>query len=164
MPIARRPPTGKIDELLPAERTPADYQRLVDDPRADQETLLALARSPYSFVRSAVADSPRADASTLAAIPLDDLPRWTRNHILAATARHPNADRPTLLRTLRAVAESLDRPGERPYAAALSLALRPELTPAEILTLTARRNASARMIKGVRRALSCRPDHAHHAG
>ncbi|MEU8656275.1 hypothetical protein [Actinoplanes philippinensis] len=143
-----------INDLLPRERTPADYLRLVDDPRAGQETLRALAVSPYNFVRSAVADSPRADASTMAAIPLADLDPWTRNHILAAIAHHPNADRSTLLQTLHTVAELLEQPGERPYAAALSLARRPELTAAEVLTLAARRNASRRMIRGLRRALA----------
>ncbi|MEV4274660.1 hypothetical protein [Actinoplanes xinjiangensis] len=145
-----------IDDLLPPARTPADHLRLVDDPRADQETLYALAGSPYNFVRSAVADSPRADARTLAAIPLDDLNSWTRNHILAATARHPNADRRTLLQTLHRTAALLDRPGERPYAAALALATRPELTIPEILSLTTCRNASRRMIRGVHRGLSTR--------
>lgn len=44
-----------IDDLLPRERTPADYLRLVGDPRLGQEGLRTLAASPYSFVREAVA-------------------------------------------------------------------------------------------------------------
>ncbi|MEU4621742.1 hypothetical protein AB0G04_17430 [Actinoplanes sp. NPDC023801] len=145
-----------FDDLLPPARSPADYLALVGDPRAGQDILRLLAASPYNFVRSAVADSPRADAATLATIRVDDLNCWTRNHILAATARHPNADRSTLLRVLRETRSSLNRPGERPYAAALALARRPELTVQEIETLATCRNASRRMVRGLRRGLALR--------
>ncbi|XVV13072.1 hypothetical protein ACQP2X_01570 [Actinoplanes sp. CA-131856] len=143
-----------IYELLPRERTPVDYRDLVDDPRIDQEGLRQLGRNPFSFVRSAVARSPRADATTLAAVSLDGLDRWTRNSILLATARHHNADRSTLLKVLRDVRALLNQPGERPFAAALALARRTELSAAEVLDLLEQPNASRRMARGVRRALA----------
>ncbi|MDP9795312.1 hypothetical protein J2S43_003824 [Catenuloplanes nepalensis] len=46
----------------------------------------------------------------------------------------------------------------RPYAAALALAERPELTSAEILTLTGRPGASRRMIRGLHARLASRAD------
>jgi hypothetical protein len=62
-----------INELLPGSRSPRDYLNLVTDTRADQAVLRALAASPYSFVREAVAEHPHADAQTLAAVPTEDL-------------------------------------------------------------------------------------------
>ncbi|WP_430785836.1 hypothetical protein [Actinoplanes sp. G11-F43] len=150
-----------FDGLLPRQRTPLDYLNLVDDPRLDRHGLTLLAASPYSFVRDAVAHSPRADAATLAAIPLADLNRWTRNRVLAAIARHPNANRGTLLHVLRETSAALERPGERPYAAALALATRPELAEAEVSPLMTRPNASRRMAGGLRRALATRTAAVH---
>lgn len=145
-----------IYELLPRERTPVHYRDLVNDPRIDQEGLRTLARNPFSFVRSAVAESPRSDATTLAAVCLDGLDRWTRNSILIATARHPNADRSTLLGVLRATRALLNQPGERPFAAALALARRTELGETEVLELLDQPNASRRMARGVRGGLAGR--------
>ncbi|WP_328474144.1 hypothetical protein OHA21_14385 [Actinoplanes sp. NBC_00393] len=143
-----------IDELLPRERTPLHYQNLVHDPRIDQEGLRMLAVSAYPFVRSEVARCPQADATTLGAVSLDSLNRWTRNKVLADIAGHPHADRTVLRFVLGEVVASLNQPGGRPFAAALALATRPELTEAEVLTLTQQPNASRRMRRGVRRALS----------
>ncbi|GAA4609148.1 hypothetical protein BJY16_007186 [Actinoplanes octamycinicus] len=140
-----------LDELLPRERTPVHYRDVVADPRLDREGLRELARSPYPFVRSAVVTCPRADAATLAAVPVDDLDRWTRNSVLRDLARHPNADRPLLLTVLgrtRALLEDLD---SRPYAAVLELAARPELTDAEIRALIEMPGASRRVRTAARR-------------
>lgn len=115
-----------------------------------------LARSPYSFVRNAVAKSPRADATTLAAISLEGLDTWTRNSVLAAIARHRNADRAVLLTVLEETRSLLNQPGTRPFAAALALARRPELSETELLDLISQPNASRRMARGVRRALADR--------
>ncbi|GAA1658714.1 hypothetical protein [Actinoplanes couchii] len=143
-----------IYELLPRERTPVDYRDLASDPRIDQEGLRQLGRNPFSFVRSAVAQSPLADATTLAAVSLDGLDRWTRNSILAAIARHHNADRAALLGVLRETCALLHQPDERPFAAALALARRTELSETEVLHLIDQPNASRRMARGVRRALA----------
>jgi len=73
-----------INELLPRARSPRDYLNLFTDPRVDQEVLRALAASPYSFVRKAVAEHQLADAQTLAALlPAEDLDRWDRCCLLA---------------------------------------------------------------------------------
>jgi hypothetical protein len=146
-----------IDDLLPRVRTPVDYLNVVTDPRLDQDGLRALASSPYPFVRHAVATCPRADPATLAAVVTEDLNRWTRNSVLAAIARHPNADRSVLLTILSRIRALLGRPDERPFAAALALARRPDLDPAEILDLTNQPYASRRMARGIRRALHDRP-------
>ncbi len=143
-----------IDDLLPRERTPADYLRLVNDPRIDQEGLRTLAISTYSFVRRAVAACPRADATTLGAVPIDGLDRWSRNFVLMTIARHPHADRSVLLEVLRQTSALLNRPDERPFAAALALARRPELSADEVLDLTRQPYASKRMAGGVRRILA----------
>jgi hypothetical protein len=145
-----------IDDLLPRARTPADYRNLVTDPRLGQEGLRTLASSPYPFVRYAVATCPRADSRTLAAVLTDDLDRWTHYSVLAAIARHPNADRPVLLTILSRTRDLLSQLDERPFAAALALARRPELSTAEILDLVDRPNSSRRMARGVRRALADR--------
>lgn len=54
-----------IEALLPHACTPRDYLDLVSDPRIDQDGLHTLARSPYSFVRLAVAKDRRANPATL---------------------------------------------------------------------------------------------------
>ncbi|MBB4748986.1 hypothetical protein [Actinoplanes lobatus] len=145
-----------IYELLPRERSPVDYRNLVSDPRIDQEGLRQLGQNPFPFVRSAVARSPLADATTLAAVSLDGLDRWTRNSILISIARHHNADRSTLLGVLRKTCALLNQPDERPFAAALALARRTELSEIEVLDLIDQPNASRRMARGVRRALAGR--------
>jgi hypothetical protein len=49
--------------------------------------------------------------------------------VLAAIARHPNADRPVLLSVLSHTRALLGQPDERPFAAALALAQRPRTQP-----------------------------------
>ena len=120
-----------INELLPRSRSPRDYLDLVTDPRTDQDVLRVLATSPYSFVRQAVAEHPLADARTLASLPTDDLDRWDRYHLLATIARHPNTDRMVLCQVLRDTLALLQQRDARPYAAALALAQRPELSPSK---------------------------------
>ena len=143
-----------IDDLLPRARTPLDYLNVVADPRLGQEGLRTLAASPYPFVRRAVARCPRSDPATLAAVVIDELDRWTRNSVLAAIAGHPNADRRVLLTILSRTRALLAQPDERPFAAALALAQRSELSPAEVLDLVGQPNSSRRMARGIRRRLS----------
>ena len=56
-------------EALPPHTHPACLD-LVADPRIDQDGLRDLARSPYSFVRLAVAKDIRTNAATLTLIEL----------------------------------------------------------------------------------------------
>ena len=78
-----------IESLLPRSRSPADYLKLVIDPRIDAAGLLSLAGSPYPFVRVAVAAHPLASSATLAVLATTELDPWDRNHVLATIASHP---------------------------------------------------------------------------
>ncbi|MBN1170683.1 MAG: hypothetical protein JXA67_00745 [Micromonosporaceae bacterium] len=81
---------------------------------------------------------------------------WNRYRLLHIVAGHPNADRRTLLVALDAVLTLLAEPDGRPYAAALALAKRPELTADEIRRTLDAPGASRRMRSGVRRRLAAR--------
>jgi hypothetical protein len=122
----------------------------------DEAGLTALARSPYSFVRLAVAQHPNANADTLAELVTSDITGWNRNHLLALVAKHPRADRRVLLATVDAVAAALSGSDERPYAAALALAERIELEPSEVRRLSWLPSASRRMRRGLERNLARR--------
>ncbi|MDR7327662.1 MULTISPECIES: hypothetical protein [Catenuloplanes] len=145
-----------VNGLLPGARTPADYLRIVDDPRLDDGGLLELARSPYSFVRLAVARQRRAGTAHLLALLDGELTGWDDNKLLFLIAGHPRADRHVLLAVLHRVAGLLNRPGRRPYAAACTLAGRSALTPDEIRTLAHLPGASRRMRRGLNTALAAR--------
>ncbi|BCJ32441.1 hypothetical protein [Actinocatenispora sera] len=142
-----------LDALLPPSRTPRDYLNAVTDPRLDAAGLRQLARSPYGFVRLAVAQQPRADASVLAELLTEPLAPWDANRLYRLVAEHPNADRAVLLRVLDRTEELL-RAGSRPYGAAIALAVRTELTPAEIDRLRHLPGASRRLRRGLTRALT----------
>jgi hypothetical protein len=143
-----------IEALLPRARTPWHYLDLVGDPRMDADGLRALARTPYSFVRLAVARDHRADAATLGELLTSDLDRWDRYCLLRLVAQHPRADRRVLVSVLEQTAALLREPHGRPYAAAIALAGRRELKPHEIRRLSALPGASRRMRQGVERALA----------
>ncbi|MER5332058.1 hypothetical protein [Micromonospora sp. NPDC002717] len=143
-----------IDTLLPHVRTPRDYLDLVSDPRIDQDGLHTLARSPYSFVRLAVAKDIRTGAATLTELLGGEFDRWDRHHLLRLVAQHPHADRGVLLKVLQEIEVLLRQPDARPYAAAIALAGRRELKPHEVRRLHGLPGASQRMRRGVERALA----------
>ncbi|GAB3848829.1 hypothetical protein ACFPIJ_56000 [Dactylosporangium cerinum] len=144
-----------LDDLLPAARSPADYLRVLDDLRLDDSGLAVLAGSPYSFVRLAVARHQRAAAPHLRRLLEGEYTDWDSNAVLLLVARHAGADRPVLPAVLDRVTELL-RAGARPYAAALTLAERPELRSDEIRPLGRLAGASRRMRRGLNRALAAR--------
>ncbi|BCJ39036.1 hypothetical protein Athai_65390 [Actinocatenispora thailandica] len=146
-----------IEELLPHTRTPRDYLDLVADPRLDRDALRVLARSPYSFVRRAVAQDPRTDAVALTELLVGEFDTWEHNCLLRLVAQHPRADRAVLLTVLTDTADLLNQPDARPYAAAIALAGRPELEPHEVRLVQRQPGASRRMRRGVERALARRP-------
>ncbi|SCG14679.1 hypothetical protein GA0070610_0888 [Micromonospora echinofusca] len=146
----------EIEALLPRSRTPRDYLDLVADPRVDSAGMRLLARSPYSFVRLAVAQDARTDAAALSELLGGEFSEWDRNCLLRLVAQHPQADRDVLLKVLEEIAVHLDRLTSRPYAAAIALASRRELTPHEVLRLQRLPGASRRMRRGVGRALAAR--------
>ncbi|MCT2279062.1 hypothetical protein M3G91_15700 [Micromonospora chalcea] len=146
-----------IDALLPRARTPRDYLDVVTDPRIDQDGLHALAQSPYSFVRLAVAMDIRTSTATLVELLAGKFDHWDRNHLLQLVAQHPQADRGVLLKVLQETEVLLGMADTRPYAAAIVLASRQELEPHEVRRLKCLPGASRRMRRGVERALARRP-------
>jgi hypothetical protein len=155
--VKERVPVVDIEALLPHARTPRDYLDLVSDPRVGQDGLRVLAQSPYSFVRLAVAKDVRADATTLTELLAGEFNRWDRNHLLRLVAQHPQADRGVLLKVLEETALLLGQLDVRPYAAAITLAGRPELEAHEVRRLQRLPGASRRMRRGIERALAQRP-------
>jgi hypothetical protein len=142
--------------LLPAARSPADYLRVVGDPRLDDSGLGVLAGSPYSFVRIAVAGQQRTSAAHLLRVLDGEYSDWDHNRLLLLVARHPRADRAVLLAVLARAADLLRRPGTRPYAAVIALATRPQLRPEEVRPLGTLAGASRRMRHGLTAALAAR--------
>ncbi|MFE1320263.1 hypothetical protein [Kitasatospora phosalacinea] len=140
-------------------RTPSSYLDLAGTSQ-DPAVLRELAGSEYPFVRQAVAANPhtRADALSALAARCRDVPAehgpWNDNALLLLLAGHAAADRPALLVVLDAAA--LLPADARPYAAVLALAERPELRPEELLALGRLPGASARLRRGLRRALAAR--------
>ncbi|MER7330767.1 MULTISPECIES: hypothetical protein [unclassified Micromonospora] len=146
-----------IDALLPRARTPQDYLNLVADPRIDQDGLHILARSPYSFVRLAVAKDIRTGPATLIGLLAGEFDQWDRNQLLRLVAQHPQAGREVLLKVLQETEVLLRRADTRPYGAVVALASRQELEPHEVRRLQGLSGASRRMRRGVERALARRP-------
>ncbi|MEU2021947.1 hypothetical protein ABZ565_07260 [Streptomyces sp. NPDC016469] len=134
--------------------TPADW---LEAARAgtDGAALHQLARSPYVFVRQALAANPATVPGTLLELTGTRDSPWNDNKLLLLLAEPPRADRAVLRGVLDAVAAMLAE-GERPYAAVLALADRPELTAAEVRRLGSLQGASARLRNGLERRLAFR--------
>ncbi|MEU7868992.1 hypothetical protein [Dactylosporangium sp. NPDC049140] len=145
-----------LESRLPAHnRSPADYVRLARDPELPAAVLRELAGSPYLFVRFAVAGHPNADLAALRRVwEAGECNGYDFNHLLRLLAVHPAADRGLLLEVRGAAARLLETAVERPYAAVLALAARPELTDAEVRALTNLPGASRRLRRGILAALA----------
>ncbi|MFE7672689.1 hypothetical protein ACFU5N_10770 [Streptomyces albidoflavus] len=118
--------------------------------------LLRLARSPYPFVWQALAANPHTPAAALVELTgARDSPH-NDNALLRLLAEHPDVGPDVLRTTLAAVAAKLAE-GQRPYAALLALAGRPELDAAEVAALGTLPGASARLRRGLDRRLGARP-------
>ncbi|MCW2862622.1 MAG: hypothetical protein JWP48_4330 [Actinoallomurus sp.] len=136
--------------------TPADYLAAASHPEAGDGMLGHLARCPYTFVWQAVASHPRTPAHLLGELCSKRDSAWNDNRLLRLIVEHPNADRGVLLTVLGELESRLRTSTIRPFAAALALADRPELTPEEVEPLAALPGASARMRRGLRRRLAQR--------
>ncbi|MFJ6012879.1 hypothetical protein [Streptomyces sp. NPDC092952] len=123
--------------------TPADHLAQARD-ESDGPTLRRLATSPYPFVWQALAANPHTPPEALQQLSAARDSVWNDNRLLRLLADHPRADQAVLRAVLEAVAAKLDA-GERPYAAALALADRPELDADEVRRLGSLRGASARL-------------------
>ncbi|MET7507600.1 hypothetical protein [Streptomyces albidoflavus] len=134
--------------------TPADHLALARTAQ-DGAVLLGLARSPYPFVWQALAANPHTPAAALVQLAgARDSPH-NDNALLRLLAERPDAGPAVLRAILAAVAAKLAE-GERPYAAVLALAGRPEPDPAEVAALGTLPGASARLRRGLARRLDAR--------
>ncbi|WP_439678932.1 hypothetical protein [Embleya sp. MST-111070] len=134
--------------------TPADYLEAARTEK-DGSALHRLARRPYPFVWHALAANPHTPSAVLLELSTARDGAWNDNMLLRLLAEHPGADRVVLRAVLDAVAARLDE-GERPYAAALALADRPEAEADEVRRLGTLRGASARLRTGLALRLSAR--------
>ena len=75
---------------------PKDYLDLARSSDATVDELRSLAASPYSFVLQAVAEHPNTPTDALGGLLPADPSTWNDYSLLAAVARHPNADGPLL--------------------------------------------------------------------
>ncbi|PJN21935.1 hypothetical protein [Kitasatospora sp. CB02891] len=134
--------------------TPADHlaaARAASDPAA----LRALASTGLPFIDQALAANPHTPPDTLTQLAGVRHSAWNDNRLLWLPAEHPGADDPVLHAVLAAVAELLAA-GERPYAAAVALARRPEVPVERVRALGESAGASARLRGRVARALAGR--------
>ncbi|MFG2142552.1 hypothetical protein [Streptomyces sp. NPDC048650] len=134
--------------------TPADYLALART-QSDAAILHRLAGCPYCFVWQALAANPHTPPRTLLELTTARDSSWNDNRLLRLLAEHPRADHVVLRATLHATAAKLAQ-GERPYAAVLALAGRPELEADEVRRLGTLPGASARLRRLLTRKLSAR--------
>ncbi|GAA2337951.1 hypothetical protein [Dactylosporangium salmoneum] len=125
-------------------RSPLHYRQAAEDPRLDPADLHELAASPVAFIRLTVLSRPWTAPETLLRVVNSEFDAWDTNRMLRTAAEHVRADRTVLLRVLERVAALLAGSVERPYAAALALADRPELDPDELRPLVNLPGASRR--------------------
>jgi hypothetical protein len=134
--------------------TPADHLALAHAEK-DASVLQRLAKGPYPFVRQALATNPHTPPVALLELSQARDSVWNDNRLLRLLAEHPGSNRTVLRAVLDAVAAKLDE-GERPYAAVLALADRPELAADEVRRLGTLRGASARLRRLLTHRLSSR--------
>lgn len=133
-----------------------DYRRLAER-TSNPDVLRRLAIGEYPFVWHAIADNPAAPTDLLAALAGRRQQVWNDNRLLRLLAAHPALTGEALDGLVDLVGDRL-REGDRPYAAVLELARRPELSAERLLPLGRQPGASARLRRGITRALAERPD------
>ncbi|MFQ3684780.1 hypothetical protein [Roseiflexus sp.] len=74
---------------MPRYRTPKEYLDAARSPETSSEELRALARSPYDFVATAVAQHPNTEPDVLAALAPVTITSWNEQALAAAIAHHP---------------------------------------------------------------------------
>ncbi|WP_244178931.1 hypothetical protein [Streptomyces rubellomurinus] len=142
-------------EALNHLHTGADYLRLAER-TADPAVLGELARrAEYPFVWQAIARNAAAPTEALAALVGRRNSDHNDNRLTHLLAAHPAVTGAALDGLVESVAALLAE-GERPYAAVLRLAARPELPAERIRALGRLPGASARLRRGITRALAAR--------
>lgn len=134
--------------------TPADYLALAHAEK-DGSVLHRLVQCPYPFVWQALATNPHTPPAALLELSKARDSVWNDNRLLRLLAERPGANRIVLRAVLDGVAAKLDE-GERPYAAVLALAGRPELETDEVRKLGTLRGSSARLRRLLALRLSSR--------
>ncbi|MBO1414932.1 hypothetical protein J0670_09995 [Streptomyces sp. FH025] len=133
-----------------------DYRRLAER-TADPEVLRRLARAEYPFVWHAIAANPATPAEVLAVLSTRSHSTWNDNRLLQLLAAHPALTGEALDGLVDLVAVRL-RAQDRPYAAVLELARRPEVAVERLNWLGHQPGASTWLRRGITRALAARPD------
>ncbi|MEU3562178.1 hypothetical protein [Kitasatospora sp. NPDC006786] len=133
-----------------------DYRRLAER-TSNPEVLRRLAIGEYPFVWHAIARNPAAPTDLLAALAGRRQLVWNDNRLLELLAAHPALMGEALEALVDLVGDRL-REGDRPYAAVLELAGRPELPAERLHRLGRLPGASARLRRGISRVLAERPD------
>lgn len=134
--------------------TPADYLALAGAEK-DGTVLHGLVQCPYPFVWQALAVNPCTPPAALMELSKARDSVWNDNRLLRLLAEHPAANHSVLGAVLDRVAAKLEQ-GDRPYAAVLALAGRPELRPDEVKRLGTLRGSSARLRRLIARQLNSR--------
>ncbi|MFD8482232.1 hypothetical protein [Kitasatospora sp. NPDC059673] len=122
---------------------------------ADPAELRALTDVGLPFVDQALAENPQTPPDALLLLAGVRRGDWNDNRLLCLLAQHPGADGTVLGAVLAAVAERLTA-GQRPYAATLALAGRPEVPVEQVRALGRLAGASARLRRGMARVLAGR--------
>jgi hypothetical protein len=115
-------------------RGPKDFLDAARDPNATSDKLDELARSPYSFVRTAVAARPNASPATLDHLVPVAADTYPDKELLKALASNPNSASQTLARIADLLVGRLNggRDNQVAFAAGIAIFSRPD-TPFDIL-------------------------------
>ncbi|MFD5465029.1 hypothetical protein ACFWIQ_19700 [Kitasatospora sp. NPDC127059] len=142
-------------EALDHLHEPGAYLRLAER-TADPGVLRVLGRCEYPFVWHAIARNAAAPVDVLVALAPRRHDTWNDNCLLKLLAAHPELTGTALDGLVELVGARLEE-GERPYAAVLELARRPELSDERLSRLGHLPGASSRLRRGISRALVARP-------
>ncbi|MFE7525563.1 hypothetical protein ACFU7Y_07555 [Kitasatospora sp. NPDC057542] len=132
-----------------------DYLRLAER-TSNPDVLRRLAQGEYPFVWHAIASNAAAPADLLASLSTRRNSTWNDNCLLRLIAAHPALTGAALDGLVDLVGDRLAE-GDRPFAAVLALARRPELPAERLHRLGRQPGASARLRRGITRALAERP-------
>ncbi|MFI8455551.1 hypothetical protein [Kitasatospora sp. NPDC085464] len=134
-----------------------DYRRLAER-TSNPEVLRELAvRAELPFVWHAIARNTATPAEVLVALSTRRHTTSNDNCLLQLVAAHPALTGPDLDGLVDVLAVRL-REGDRPYAAVLELARRPEPAVERLNWLGHLQGASTSLRRGITRALATRPD------
>src|SRR5215472_18506759 len=132
--------------------SPRDYLDAARAEDADGELLAGLASLPYAFTKEAVAEHRNTRPETLVALVPDTIHGWGEYRLLRMIVSHPAANAEVWAMARERVYESLTA-GYRPFCLAITLARRGDLTPEDVHALGRLPGASARLRRGLRRAM-----------